>query len=502
MRTFAAAVALVVGLAAVGAAVLLVGSNDDDVEIGANVLVNPVGMLTANNSPTLARHPEQSDHLVVAHRIDRPGFSALLEWSADAGATWQPTTLPLPPGTEACTGSIDGQLCPFAPDVAFGSDGTLYVVYVHLEGEGNTPAALWLARSTDGGRTIEAPVRIAGELTFQPRVVVGPEGTVHLTWLDADGVALNQLVGQARIVASRSTDGGQSFSEPVPVSDADRLRVGAASPIIGSDGDLVILYEDFKDNRRDFENLEGPPAEDPFALVLTRSSDGGATFSPGNEFESGIVATRRFLVFLPEYPSLAAGPDGALYAAWSDGRNGDDDVFVRRSGDGGSTWEEPVRVNDNAVDDGTDQYLPRLSVAPGGRVDVLFYDRRRDPSNVLADVFLGTSTDGGRSFTNRRVSSEPFDSRVGPTFGPAYGTDFGTRIGLDSTDDGAYGTWTDTRLGTDATGRQDIFGAPVVGLGSSGIPGWLLIAALTVAAALVAMFVLGGVRRPKGRKLA
>lgn len=500
MRTLAAAVALVVGLAAVGAGLLLAGNRGGDVEVGANVLVNPAGMLTANNSPTLVRHPQQPDHLVVAHRIDRPGFSALLEWSADGGTTWQPTTLPLPPGTEACAGSLEGQPCPFAPDIAFGSDGTLYLVYVHLQGGGNTPAALWVARSSDGGRTIEPPVRVADELTFQPRVVVGPEGTVHLTWLQADGVALNQLVGQARIVASRSTDEGQSFSEPIPISDAGRLRVGAASPVVGSDGDLVVVYEDFKGNRRDFENLEGPPAEDPFALVLTRSTDGGATFSEGLEFESGIVATKRFLVFLPEYPSLAAGPDGALYAAWSDGRNGDEDVFVRRSGDLGTTWEDAVRVNDNALDDGTDQYLPRLSVAPGGRVDVLFYDRRRDPSNVLADVFLGTSTDGSRSFTNRRVTSVPFDSRVGPTFGPDYGTDFGTRIGLDSTDDGAYGTWTDTRLGTDATGRQDIFGAPVVGLGSSGIPGWLVIAALAVAAALVAMFVLGGLRRPKERK--
>ncbi len=85
--------------------------------------------------------------------------------------------------------------------------------------------------------------------------------------------------------------------------------------------------------------------------------------------------------------------------------------------------------------------------------------------------------------------------------GPDYGTDFGTRIGLDSTDDGAYGTWTDTRLGSDSTGRQDVFGAPVSGLGSSGIPGWVVIAGLAVAVAVVAWFILGSVRRPKGRKL-
>jgi glycosyltransferase involved in cell wall biosynthesis len=42
--------------------------------------------------------------------------------------------------------------------------------------------------------------------------------------------------------------------------------------------------------------------------------------------------------------------DGALYVAWSDSRNGDLDVFVRRSDDQGKSWTGPVRVDS---DDGT-----------------------------------------------------------------------------------------------------------------------------------------------------
>jgi hypothetical protein len=134
----------------------------------------------------------------------------------------------------------------------------------------------------------------------------------------------------------------------------------------------VVPYEDFKNDRRDFENLEGPPDPGPFSLVVTRSDDGGCSFSSGVEFEAGIVPTKRFLVFLPELPSLAAGSGELLYAAWHDGRHGGEDVFLRRSDDGGATWSGPVRSNDNAVSDGTDQYLPRVAVAPDGRVDVLF----------------------------------------------------------------------------------------------------------------------------------
>ncbi|MBW3573989.1 MAG: glycoside hydrolase, partial [Actinobacteria bacterium] len=212
--------AVVVGLAVVlGATFALLGGGGTPAA-GPNALVNPPGLITVNNSPTVARHPDRPDHLAVTHRLDRPGFSALLEWSDDGGATWQPTSLPLPAEVVPCAASPQRLACPFAPSAAFGPDGTLHVIYVSLQGPGNTPGALWASTSTDGGRTLAPPVRVAGELTFQPRLAVGPDGVVHLTWLQAAEVALNRLVGQARVVASRSTDGGASFSTPVPVSDA------------------------------------------------------------------------------------------------------------------------------------------------------------------------------------------------------------------------------------------------------------------------------------------
>ncbi|MBW3649768.1 MAG: glycoside hydrolase, partial [Actinobacteria bacterium] len=224
----------------------------------------------------------------------------------------------------------------------------------------------------------------------------------------------------------------------------------------------VVLYQDFKGDRRDFEFLEGPAWGDPFALVVTRSDDGGRTFSQGVEVDDDVVPARRFLVFLPEFPSLAAARDGSLYVAWADGRNDDEDVFMRRSGDGGRTWEKAVRVNDNDVGDGTSQYLPRVAAAPDGRVDVLYLDRRRDRArDVMTDAYLATSTDRATSFASTRVSSRSFDSRVGPLVDPSIGVDFGSRLGLISTGDGAVATWTDSRVGTEDTGRQDIAAAAV-----------------------------------------
>lgn len=409
--------------------------------------MNPEGLIDANNSPNLVRSPDNPANLVAVHRVDRPRFGARLEFSMDGGSSWASTELPLPGGLDR----------PYAPDVAFAPDGTLYVVYSNLEGAGNVPANLWISTSADGGRSLSPPSRIAGKLAFQPRLAVAPGGAVHVIWLRAAEVSQLSLgTGANPLVAATSTDGGRSFSEPVIVSDPSRPRVGGASPVVDAEGRLFVLYQDFGGDRRDFENLEGPTWNEPSALVLTRSVDRGHTFAKGIEVDREVVLTRRFSPFTPEYPSLAAGLGRVLYAAWADGRNGDLDVFLRRSGDGGATWAEPVRVNTNRRADRTSQYLPKAAVSDDGRVDILFYDRHRDRRDVLTDVTLSSSDDEGRSFAGVRVSSRAFSSRIGPRGGPLLDTDLGTRLGLLAEPGRSLAMWTDTRLGTADTNRQDI----------------------------------------------
>jgi hypothetical protein len=469
--------AIASALAALAGVVIRV-TTDRGTSVGANVLVDKPGLIEAHNSPSLARDPRLPDVVVATYRIDRPTFSAVLGWSADGGRTWHGTSLPLPPGLDR----------PYAADAAFGPDGTLYVIYANLQGSGNTPANLWLARSSDGGRTLSAPVRVAGRLAFQARIAVDQAGVVYVTWLQGTQVGLFELTGPpSSIVESRSSDGARSFSPPVRVSDPDRQRVGAASPVIDSTGRLAVLYEDFKGDQRDFLDLPGPRWDQPFGLVLTRPI-GLRSFTRGVELESGVLPTHRFLVFTPEYPSIAAGPGRTLYVAWSDGRNGDDDVFLRRSGDGGLTWAAPRRVDNNPIHDGTSQYLPVVSVSPDGRVDVLFLDRRRDRShNVMTDATLASSHDGGASFQNTRLSSKSFDSRIGSSAAPQFPIDFGSQLGLAAGNGQSVAAWTDTRLGSVDTGRQDIFattyraGAAAGGLSRLPVIGILVVVALGLA---------------------
>ncbi|HVL07245.1 MAG TPA: sialidase family protein [Acidimicrobiales bacterium] len=473
MRRVLALVAAVAGLAAVIGAVLVATSGGGRPEPQGNLLVNREGMIDVSNSPTVAYNPAREGNLVVTYRKDRPGYDALISYSFNGGRSWEQSVLPLPQGITGCTAS-QGSPCPFAPDIAFAPDGTLYVVYVNLVGNGNRPDNLWISTSTDGGRTLSLPTRIAGALTFQQRVTVDPKGPVYVTWLQAAEVGFLRFADPPpRIVTARSDDGGRTFGAPVPVSDQQRPRVLGPSPVLDDDGQLVVMYQDMKQNRRDYEYQEGPAAELPVALVLTRSIDGGRTFAPGVEIEADMLLTRRFLPFLPEIPQLAISPEGTLYATWADGRDGDDDVWLRRSTDGGQTWSSAAKVNDNPAD-GTAQFLPNVHVGPGERVSVVFLDGRNDPDNKQQlDAYLATSTDG-KSFQNVRLSVRSFDGEnIGPTFGELYGIDFGTRLGLVSGAGKLYAAWVDTSAGTPATGRQDVNFA-VVDLPSGGGAGPVL----------------------------
>ncbi|MDQ6846701.1 MAG: glycoside hydrolase [Candidatus Dormibacteraeota bacterium] len=466
-----------------------------EVRGGANLLVTgkgPEAIIDENNSPATAVNPIDSNNVVTVNRVDRPRYSAILHWSADGGGTWSDTALALPPGRDR----------PYAPDAAFAADGTLYVSYVNLEGVGNDPQTLWLSRSTDGGRSLSAPVQVAGRYSFQARVVAGPGRQVHITWVRAASVGLLALNQPAPVVMATSNDGGATFGAPVQVSDGSRTRVGAATPIVDSSGAVEVLYEDFKGDARDFDNLDGPPWDRPFALVLSRSTDNGTTFSPGVEVDSGLVPSERFLVYLPRFPSIAAGPDLALYVAWADARSGADQVNVRRSGDGGVSWGPRTPVTDGTTPESS-SWLPKVSVAPNGRVDIVYLAGHRNHSDGLVGAHLASSADEATTFRTTPVSSTSFDSRIGPLAGPPYlPPDLGAQLGLASSDSGAVASWVDTRLGTAGNGRQDIFSA-AVSISGTGLSTtrWAAIIVLLALAAVQALLAVVAGAGPRGRRM-
>ncbi|HEV2724073.1 MAG TPA: hypothetical protein VGV10_05525, partial [Thermoleophilaceae bacterium] len=264
-------------------------------------------------------------------------------------------------------------------------------------------------------------------------------------------------------------------TDPVQVNDSKRLRALAPSPAVGPDGELYVLYLDLGEDRLDYEGGHrgrgGPPYDGRWQLVLARSTNRGVSWRE-SVVEDSLVPTERFIAFTPPFPTIAV--DGKrVYAAFQNGRLGDADVDLWSLPPGESSWKGPVRVNDTRRRDGTSQYLPKLGVAPDGRLDVVYFDRRDDRSNLLNDVSLQSSFDEGESFRRRiKLSDQAFSSRIG--FGSERGmADLGSRLGLVSTNTVAYSVWPDTRAGTRRSGKQDIARGVVGVTDPERLPSWL-----------------------------
>ncbi|MCA1722214.1 MAG: glycoside hydrolase [Actinobacteria bacterium] len=389
---------------------------------------------------------------MVADKQDRPRFRAGLNVSRDGGASWRPLAFPTPAGQDR----------PYAPSLVWTSDGVLHLCFVTLTGSGNSPDAGWLSSSKDAGATWTTPQRVLGAYAFQVRMAADPTGrTLYLTWLQADKASTAAQLSFSRtglpIMAARSTDAGATWGSPQRVSAADRARVGAAVPQVLKDGSLGVLYYDFGQDRLDFENLPGDVYDGTFSLVLARGAGDLSRFTE-SVVDSKVKSSERFLVYLPDFAGLAVDRrTGAVYVTWSDSRNGNRDVFLRRSADGRGSWSDARQVNPRSP---RDQYLPSVSVAPSGRVDVAYLDRRDDDADVLTGAAYAVSADRGESWSSLTLSTQLFSSQVGPGSELDL-ADQGTRLDLVSRADGAVVVWTDARRGTTDNDKLDVYFAAV-----------------------------------------
>ncbi|HJV08892.1 MAG TPA: sialidase family protein, partial [Acidimicrobiales bacterium] len=237
--------------------------------------------------------------------------------------------------------------------------------------------------------------------------------------------------------------------------DPGRLAV-QPTLLAGPGGQVVVgaldLGQDLDTYQTRHEGRSGPPPAGPWQVILWRSTDGGATFGPAITVAGSVVPSQRVLIDLAPAPAFALDPPRSrVYAAWETGR----DVMVARSDDAGASWSPPRRLGPSAGG----QFLPGIDIAPDGRVDVAYYDRSRDPDDVLAEVVLASSTDGARSFVDTVISERPFDSQVGSFNGDD--VMLGSHTAVISRAEDAVVVWPDTTRGNRTTNIVDLVSARV-----------------------------------------
>ena len=139
--------------------------------------------------------------------------------------------------------------------------------------------------------------------------------------------------------------------------------------------------------------------------------------------------------------------------------SGDADFLFSASSDGGRSWSAPLRVNNDAVRNGAEQFQPQMAVAPDGVISIAFFDTRLDPTHRFIDVFLAQSTDHGASFlANERVTTQSWNPAIDAPVDSGGSQFIGDYQGLAVDNQFAHPFWNDTR-----TGSQEIFTAAVPG---------------------------------------
>ncbi|MBD3404095.1 hypothetical protein GF420_14480 [candidate division GN15 bacterium] len=170
----------------------------------------------------------------------------------------------------------------------------------------------------------------------------------------------------------------------------------------------------------------------------------------------GIAAANAVTIACDNSPSSAC--PGAVYLAWTDAVTGDVDIMFAASFDGGLTWSAPVRVNQDPIANGADQWAPHMRVDEySGDILISYYDRRNSPLNTDIEVWLSRSSDCGATWSDCVLTdSGPFPPISATTNG--FAQLVGDYLGTDQhLLQGPGFVWNDSRNGMD----QDVmFGAP------------------------------------------
>ena len=267
------------------------------------------------------------------------------------------------------------------------------------------------------------------------------------------------------VLVATSTDGGETFGKPVNINESIDLtqNIGGKDygllmstsfgrPFMTAHEGVLLAVADSRtpaDQRVPGESYPALP------MLVGRSTDQGQTWTVtklGPPVFTGAGA-------MTGMGWTAEGGDSGTfvlaYAATPETSetSGIEDIVVQRSTDNGQTWTAPVAIDDDRPEQNATSFYPQLSVAPNGRVDVVWQDNRG-----LADFRFHTrytySTDGGATWAeNVQVTDQPINFNIGISFN----SDIRTPPGVASTNEYAVIGWADPRFGDETSQTQDAF---------------------------------------------
>jgi hypothetical protein len=360
-----------------------------NVDIEGNNIVND-----AANEPSIAFDPNDPNRIAIGWRqfddITSSFRQAGYGYTEDAGLTW----------------IFPGVINPgvFRSDPVLRSDGDGVFFYNSLTANGNDYSCN-VYRSEDGGGTWEMGTYSYGGdkqwMSIDRSQGIG-SGNIYEFWTSAYS-------------ACPSNDYTRSSDRNLTYDDCSLIPGEPywGTTFVSSNGDLYVAGTLWSG----FMVAKSSRAKDPTAVMswdytVGVDLNGDIVGFGGNDCPnpSGLLGQTQIAM-----DSTSEAGNGYVYLLCSVARSSSSDpcdVMFARSADGGLTWDFPVRVND---DPGTNayQWFGTMSVAPDGRIDVVWLDTRDNPGAVNSALYYSYSLDQGSTWTENVKLSDSFDPHVG-----------------------------------------------------------------------------------------
>ena len=400
---------------------------------------------------------------VAGSNPDTSSAFFLFRSTGNNGLSWNFPARPIaqapnPSNTSNNEPFLDKQLMTVDNHVGSPFQDRIYVTWTSFAADGS--AYIYGAWSSNYGETFSAPVVVSGnspvctytygagtpqgncnENQFsQP--FTGSDGSLYVSWAnfnnsEAQTAAAGGNDNRNQMLLSKSSDGGQHFSQPVRVGYYYDLP-DCATYQGGKDLGRACVPEKGSSTNSVFRatNLPSGAANPTNHNQLVVNF--GSYINPNSNESNGCV---------PGGISLANGGTN-LYAGVKTAGACNNDIMQSVSNDGGATWSAGSKdprvaptVTGAGAQGSTDQWWQWTAFTKDGRLAVSYYDRQygNDESNGFSDLSLSGSKDMS-TFKSVRVtgSAMPPPTQFGGVF-------FGDYTGLTTSGNTAYPLWMDTR---------------------------------------------------------
>ena len=327
------------------------------------------------------------------------GGSSNIGWatSTNNGATWKHGFLP---GTTVFATPAGKYARASDPSVAYDAKHGVWIIsMLGLSGGETPPVDVIASRSTDGGLTWTNPVGINTSGAFYDK-----------NWSVCDNTSSSKFYGNCyteydnastgdQELMSTSTNGGSSWG--APISPAGNPSGLGGQPVVQPSGKVIVPFED----------LNG-------TISAFSSTNGGSSWTAPSTIASINVHNESANIRTSPLPSAEIDGSGTVYVAWQDcrfesGCSANDIVFSTSSN--GTSWSSVQRVPADAVGSGVDHFIPGIAVdksTSGSSAHVAvtyYYFSNTNCNDSTCQLYVGyiSSTNGGSTWSASQQLAGP-----------------------------------------------------------------------------------------------